>query len=63
MADTGTQVQKKEAEAPERVERTRANRVYTPQVDILEGPHDIMVTVDMPGVDESRSTSTWRKTS
>ncbi len=52
MAETGTQVQKKEAEAPERVERTRASRVYTPQVDILEGPHDIVVTADMPGVDE-----------
>jgi hypothetical protein len=35
MADTGTQVQKKEAEAPERVERTRARAVYSPQVDIM----------------------------
>jgi HSP20 family molecular chaperone IbpA len=52
MAETGTRVQKKEAEAPERIERTRAKRVYTPQVDIVEGPHHIVVTADMPGVDE-----------
>ena len=52
MAETGTQIQKKEAEAPERSERTRANRVYTPQVDITEGAHHMVVTADMPGVDE-----------
>ena len=52
MAETVKQVRKKEAEAPERMERTRANRVYSPQVDILERPHDIVVTADMPGVDE-----------
>ncbi|OPY61633.1 Hsp20/alpha crystallin family protein [Syntrophorhabdus aromaticivorans] len=52
MAETGTQVQKKEAQVPERMERTRANRVYTPQVDIIEGPDNIVVTADMPGVDD-----------
>ena len=53
MADTGTQVQKKETQAPERVERTRAKGVYSPQVDIVETPHDIVVMADMPGVDET----------
>ena len=52
MAKTVKQVQKKEAEAPERIERMRATMVYSPQVDILERPHDILVMADMPGVDE-----------
>jgi HSP20 family protein len=61
MADTGTQVQKKEAEAPERVERTRARAVYSPQVDIMEAPHGIVVMADMPGVDEKSVDITLEK--
>lgn len=52
MAEQGTQMQKKEAEVPERLERTRVSRVYTPQVDIAEEPDAIVVMADMPGVDE-----------
>jgi HSP20 family protein len=52
MADMVKEVQKKEAEAPERVERTWARRMYSPQVDIVERKEDIVVTADMPGVDE-----------
>jgi len=52
MAERGKELQKKEAEAPERVERTRATRVYSPQVDILERKDHIEVTADMPGADE-----------
>ena len=61
MADTGTQVQKKETQAPERVERTRAKAVYSPQVDIVETPHDIVVMADMPGVDEKSIDITLEK--
>lgn len=52
MADTTLELRKKEAEAPEGVERTRLVRVYTPDVDILETKETIVLTADMPGVDE-----------
>lgn len=50
MADK--EVQKKEAETQEGVERTRPARVYTPDVDIIERKDDILVIADIPGVDE-----------
>lgn len=52
MADRTRELQKKEAEQPDLVERTRARRVYSPKVDITERKDDIVVTADMPGVDE-----------
>lgn len=52
---------KKEAQEVERVERTRATRVYTPDVDIIERKDDILVLADMPGVDESSVDVTLEK--
>jgi HSP20 family molecular chaperone IbpA len=52
MPDMAKDVQKKEAESPERGERTKTRRVYTPAVDIIERKDDIIVIADMPGVDE-----------
>lgn len=52
MPDIAKDMQKKEAESPERGERTRTRRVYTPAVDIIERKNDIIVITDMPGVDE-----------
>jgi HSP20 family protein len=52
MPDMAKDIQKKEAESPERGERTRTRRVYTPVVDIIERKDDIIVIADMPGVDE-----------
>ncbi len=52
MAETTKELQKKEPQAPERVERTRARTVFRPQVDIVEKKKEIVVTADMPGVDE-----------
>ena len=52
MPDMAKDIQKKEAESPERGERTRTRRVYTPAVDIIERKNDIIVIADMPGVDE-----------
>ena len=51
MAET-KDVQKKEAETPEQGERTRAGKVYTPDVDIIERKDDILLIADIPGVDE-----------
>jgi HSP20 family molecular chaperone IbpA len=46
------QTQKQEAEIMEGVERTRASRVYLPQVDIYSASDDIVILADMPGVAE-----------
>ncbi|MDH4163971.1 MAG: Hsp20/alpha crystallin family protein [Nitrospirota bacterium] len=49
---TTRELQKKEAEMPDGVERTRPRKAYTPSVDILEKKDEIVVTADMPGTDE-----------
>ena len=51
MADE-LQTQKQEAEIVEGVERTRASRVYIPQVDIYSADDNIIILADMPGVGE-----------
>ncbi len=52
MAEASKEIQKKETQTPEKVERTWAKRSYSPQVDIVEGKEEIIVMADMPGVDE-----------
>ena len=52
MAETAKEIEKKEA-ATDRIERTRATQIYTPQVDIVERKNDIVLIADMPGVDET----------
>lgn len=61
MADLPKETQKKEAEAPEKGELTRARRIYTPAVDIIERKDDIIVTADMPGTDEKSVDITLEK--
>lgn len=61
MGETVKELQKKEAASPEGVERTRPRKVYTPAVDILERTEDIVVTADMPGVDEKSVDITLEK--
>jgi HSP20 family protein len=46
------QAQKQEAEISEGAERTRASRVYVPQVDIYSAGDNIIILADMPGVAE-----------
>jgi HSP20 family molecular chaperone IbpA len=61
MSDAAKEVQKKEATTTEKGEHTRARRVYTPAVDIIERKDDIVVTADMPGVDETSVDITLEK--
>jgi len=61
MTDTRIEVQKKEAELDKGVETTRATRLYTPTVDIIEHKEDIVLLADMPGVDESSVDITLEK--
>lgn len=53
MADKSKEMQKKEAAEAELVERTRAAKIYNPDVDIMEGKDRIVVIADMPGVNEN----------
>jgi HSP20 family molecular chaperone IbpA len=53
MADKTQEMQKKEAAETDVVERTRAGKVYNPDVDIMEGKDRIVVIADMPGVNEN----------
>ena len=52
MAEITKELAKKETQMADRIERTRAARVFSPQVDILERKEEIVVTADMPGVNE-----------
>ena len=61
MPDETKDVQKKEAASPEKGERTRAKRVYTPAVDIIERKDNIILITDMPGVDENSVDITLEK--
>ncbi len=54
-------IEKKEASTPERGERTRQRRVYTPDVDIIERKGEMVVIADMPGVDEKTVDITLEK--
>lgn len=61
MAETSKEMQKKEAGTTEKGELTRARKVYTPAVDIIERKDDIIVTADMPGVDDKSVDITLEK--
>lgn len=56
-----TGIGKKTGDSAAEAERTRACRVFTPEVDILESPDRITLTVDMPGVDEKSLDITLEK--
>jgi HSP20 family molecular chaperone IbpA len=53
MAEKTKNIQKKEAENEERIERTRSAKAYIPDVDIIERKDNIILMADMPGVEES----------
>lgn len=53
MADKTQDIQKQETEKVERIERSRAAKIFNPDVDIVERKNDIMVIADMPGIDEA----------
>jgi HSP20 family protein len=53
MEEKTKEIQKKETEQVERIERARSARVFNPDVDIIERKEDIIVIADMPGVDDS----------
>lgn len=54
-------IEKRETEVKEGIERTRAKKLYTPQVDIIEGEDRLYLVADMPGVDEKSVDITLEK--
>lgn len=61
METTTKDVQKKETEVKEGIERTRSKKLYTPPVDIIEGKESLFLIADMPGVDENSVDITLEK--
>jgi HSP20 family protein len=61
MAEKTKEIQTKEVSQAERVERTRAGRIYNPDVDIIERKDHIMVLADMAGIDEKSVDITLEK--
>jgi HSP20 family molecular chaperone IbpA len=61
MSDNRKDIEKKEARLEHGVERTRDRRVYSPAVDIVERNDDILLTADVPGVDEKSIDITLEK--
>lgn len=53
MADGAREISKKQTETGSQVERTRATRIYAPDVDIIERADDIILFADVPGIDET----------
>jgi len=61
MATRNDELQKKEAMAPEGVERTRRRNVFVPNTDIYEDSENIYLVADMPGVDANHVDITLEK--
>ncbi len=61
MAEVTKELQKKEVETQEGIERTRERKVYVPAVDIVEKKGEILLVADMPGVDEKSLDITLEK--
>ena len=54
-------IKKNEVEVDKGIDRISSARVFTPAVDIIEHPNDIVLIVDMPGVDETSVDLTLEK--
>lgn len=50
--DSQIEYQKKPAQVPVEMERTRNRKVYVPKVDIIETEDAMVLYADMPGTDE-----------
>ena len=61
MAAENQELQKREAQSVETVERTRSRQVFSPRADVYETGESIVVIADMPGVTEESVDITLEK--
>jgi HSP20 family molecular chaperone IbpA len=61
MSDITMEIEKKEAETPVGVERTRSRRTFIPQVDIYAAGDKFYLLADMPGVSQDNVDITLEK--
>jgi HSP20 family protein len=61
MANEKQEVQVAQTQAPAETEHTRDRRVFIPRVDIVENQEAIILTADMPGVNEKNANITLEK--
>jgi len=61
MANEAKTLEKREAATPEGIERTHTRPVFMPRCDIYETAENIIVSADMPGVDEKSVDVTLEK--
>lgn len=52
MAEQLQEMQEKDVETRQDIDRTKARKVYTPAVDVMGKKDEVLVIADMPGVDE-----------
>lgn len=58
---TNQELQKQETPTPEGVERTREAPVYRPHADIIDSDSEVILRVNLPGVNEERTELTLEK--
>jgi len=61
MSDITMEIEKKEAETPVGVERTRSRRTFIPKVDIYAAGDKFYLLADMPGVSQENVDITLEK--
>lgn len=61
MTDCQTNLTKEECQEPAGVERTGQRAVFRPHVDIIDGPEQVSLRVNMPGVNENSVDLTLEK--
>jgi HSP20 family protein len=61
MTDTNREMTKREAKAPEGVERTKPRKMFKPDVDIIEEENETLLMADLPGVDDKSLDITLEK--
>jgi HSP20 family molecular chaperone IbpA len=59
--DSKTEYQKRPAQTPVEMERTRNRKVFVPKVDIIETGNAMVMYADMPGTDEKSVEITLEK--
>jgi HSP20 family molecular chaperone IbpA len=61
LKQTHQELQKEESPTPEGVERTQQATIYRPHADIIDSETEVVLRVNLPGVNEDRTDLTLEK--